>query len=102
MAAMSSEGKSFGNLQCLKLHLSPKLQLSAVSRKFAQYFCDKPGGKNSFFPVALTIEPASAGLAFPFERPPPLVAVFRWFAGGLVLVFNLLLAPEPPDPPVPG
>ena len=48
MAAMSSEGKSLGNLQCLKLHLSPNLHASFVSRKDAQYRCDIPGGKKQF------------------------------------------------------
>ena len=63
MAAMSSEGKSLGNLQCLKLHLSPNLHASLVSRNDAQYRCENPGEKNSFFPVMLTMEPASGALA---------------------------------------
>ena len=47
MDTISSEGKSFGNLQCLKLHLSPNLQASPVSRQFAQYLWDKFEGKTT-------------------------------------------------------
>ena len=48
MAAMSVGGKSLGNLQCWKLHLSPNLQASFVSRNDAQYCCERPGGKKQF------------------------------------------------------
>ena len=94
MAAMSSEGKSLGNLQCLKLHLSPNLHASFVSRNDAQYRCDIPGGKNSFFPVMLTMEPASGASAplFALEKLLFLDLVF-WSGRLMSLLLRLRVAP---------
>ena len=74
IAEISSEGKSLGNLQCRKLHLSPNLQASFVSKKDAQYRCDKPVGKNNFFPVVFMMESARFALAPSvfLHDPPPL------------------------------
>ena len=94
MAAMSSEGKSLGNLQCLKLHLSPNLHASFVSRNDAQYLCDRPGGKNNFFPVILMIDPARGASATELELPKLFFLGLVCWSGRLTsLLLRLRLAP---------
>ena len=73
----------------LEIAFVPKTAAFSRVEKVCAIFLRQTRGENNFLPVALMIEPANAGLAFPFDRPP-LGAVFLWFTGGLVLVFNLL------------
>ena len=97
----------FGELAVFEVTLVPNFQASFVSKKDAQYRCDKPVRKNNYFPVVFMMElarVASAPFVFLPDPPPlPWSCLLRlWRLASLLIRFRLLFPESVYLPPVTG